>query len=305
MLGKAIYRGSIMSRRMIRMAIFLVFLIASITLGFAWHHAASEDKKSTLPKVNVPLYIDAWTSQPALPVTIQILLSAKALGSLTTNATVTVEPTSKNISVAITSSLPSSECLFGTQEIPPSGLPTSGLGVQPYGYRAAAGTGVFCSFQLNDDSITYDGEVIQAKLPVVSDEILTIRRGAAAKGLGGEVEADGITYKFATDLNASEVVSDLGARVTGDDDDLVTNFPSSGTTDGYAFSWQGGIDLAPELRAVAHDLEDHSENDDFLSGIAFAIAAAAAVALAQEIPDKESGDHREKSDESHDGTAET
>lgn len=70
------------------------------------------------------------------------------------------------------------------------------------------------------------------------------------------MHANGSTYQFAQQLSASESMFALGTRITEDDDDLVTNFPSSGTTEGDLFRWQGGSDLAPELRAVSRDLED-------------------------------------------------
>ena len=60
------------------------------------------------------------------------------------------------------------------------------------------------------------------------------------------------------------------------------------TTDGF-YTWTGRLPFDASLSMVDPDALDSRANDDFISGILFATAAAAAIAAAQEFPDAISG----------------
>lgn len=80
-----------------------------------------------------------------------------------------MRPPAVSDSDVLTSSRPATSCLFGAQAVPATGLPHVGIGVLPYGYNAPQGQDVVCTFALSDDSVTDDGEVIQARLPIVQE----------------------------------------------------------------------------------------------------------------------------------------
>ncbi len=81
-------------------------------------------------------------------------------------------------------------------------------------------------------------------------------------------------------IRSSVSISGVASSLT--DKSIRVNVPSDGTVQGADFIWQGGYSLSPVLDAVSLDADAQNANYDFLSGIAFATAAAALIALLQE-----------------------
>ena len=84
-------------------------------------------------------------------------------------------------------------------------------------------------------------------------------------------------------LTTTETLAGLGDQLS--DSDIRVDIPSNGLIDSAGFIWQGSYGLSPRLLAVSRSSEDRQDQEEFLSGIALATAAAATVALIQEGSD--------------------
>ncbi len=85
-------------------------------------------------------------------------------------------------------------------------------------------------------------------------------------------------------LSTSEIL--LKARDVVAHGDVQLNYPSNGTLEADAFVWRGEFGVSPELTVISREATNRANRDSFLSGVALASAAAALIALVQELPDR-------------------
>jgi hypothetical protein len=62
--------------------------------------------------------------------------------------------------------------------------------------------------------------------------------------------------------------------------------PTNGSLQGTSYDWTGGQSMEPTLTASDPAANQSRADDQFLAGVAFAVAAAAVIALVQELPRK-------------------
>jgi hypothetical protein len=86
--------------------------------------------------------------------------------------------------------------------------------------------------------------------------------------------------KKLTSTESLEGVGDLIPLST-----IRVNLPSNGSLQGNDIVWSGSFGLSATFSAVGREFEATRSRNDFLSGIFFAIAATAVIALIQELPD--------------------
>jgi hypothetical protein len=64
---------------------------------------------------------------------------------------------------------------------------------------------------------------------------------------------------------------------------LLIVYPSNPMYATYGVTWEGSADLSPTLTAITPSAQDDRSKDSFISGVAFATAAAAGIAIVQEL----------------------
>lgn len=98
--------------------------------------------------------------------------------------------------------------------------------------------------------------------------------GALPSSSGGYI----VTPYFAP--QAVDSVDQLNASLNAYQ--LVAAFPSTPSASAESTTWEASGDLSPTLTAVRIGVSDARANDSFISGVAFAVAASALIALFQE-----------------------
>jgi hypothetical protein len=84
-------------------------------------------------------------------------------------------------------------------------------------------------------------------------------------------------------IQATEVLTGAKSILAGSSIDSV--LPPDGNLEGDSYVWEGAGLLEPTLTATNMNATESQSNYDFLSGIFFATAAAAAIAFIQELPE--------------------
>ncbi len=184
---------------------------------------------------------------------------------------------------------------------------------QDYGADSALGE-LVGTFDLDPRYFASTGDSVRAQLPIVADgefgspiaSLGTVRdpdENGSTQALV-EVEpkrdADLMNPDPAAWQSGKQAVKHLffepldlttSARLVLDpdaiaDSELRINSPSDGVQAGNTFEWKGSNGLHPRLVAVKRSIAQSDASEEFLAGIFFASAAAALVALLQELPEE-------------------
>jgi hypothetical protein len=301
-----------------RVFAFALVFIAAVIAGLSWHSHANAKSEAAVLAEDLPLEITAYVKNPKASISLELDIDSIDEQLI---ATLYVKR-SLNSDVLLTSTLPTHGATAGAA--PFVKVPADGHGAQQatyasfvtarefshqdanYGYEAGR-------FLLAPASLKNRNGVIAALLPKIGDHttytqqvpgvVSTGRTGAdvflypnftlpagdiysqqpAAYGASNSKPIEELFWEPPT-MSTSEVLNDIGPDLLNAN--IQVNLPSNGTAEGANFAWTGSFGLSPVLRTSDRDAEDRRSRNEFYSGIALATAAAALIALIQELPDR-------------------
>lgn len=285
------------------LSLALIFTIVAVSLK----HSASSNSIGATQVAAVPQVVRVFTSDRNAQVTVSVNVGKATNGRWGSEILLNIDKATPGSEVLITSSTKPEDNANVYRKVgdPIGGRPDVWAAIfsvkeiereqqlYPWGEdQPGVGMGDF-----KVGTVLYDqGGVLDAHLPLLANEfrntqpagtfeptIFSREHGTLLDTQPGAnyQKLSTVQYFVPIVLHTTEELDNVATQLSNSQIGL--DVPSSGTVAADNFRWSGREDLEAKLSATDFDALDRRDNDAFLSGIAFALAAAALIAWLQEL----------------------